>query len=154
MVNQATQIEPPDRSADEDAAAPTHLRHDVGALAREIVMLAELQLELLREDVAETLKKARGALVLVVVAAIAALACLPVVFLGVAFLVAEAGIHLGVAILLVSVVVLAASGVAAAMSWTRMRKAAAPLARSQREFRINLNWVKRALGTSGGGHVR
>jgi hypothetical protein len=50
--------------------------------------------------------------------------------------------------LLVAVVVLASSGVTAAMSWTRMRKAALPLARSQREFRINLNWIKRALGST------
>lgn len=153
MVSQATQVESPERCVDEDAAAPEHLRQDVGALTRDIVMLAELQFELLREDVVQTLKKARGAIVLMIVAAIAALACLPVMVLGVAFLLAEAGIHLGFAMLLVSVVVLAASGVTAAMSWTRMRKAATPLGRSQREFRINLNWVKRALGSSGGGHV-
>lgn len=145
MVSQA-QVESSERPADEEGNGATHLRHDVGALARDIVMLGELQIELLREDVGETIKKARGALILMVAAAIAALACLPVLILGVAFLISQTGMHLGWSMLLVAVVVLALSGATAAVSWTRMRKAASPLARSQREFRINLNWIKRALG--------
>jgi hypothetical protein len=146
MDGQAKVDSPRDRT-NGHTATPGRLRQDLGTLAHDILALLELQYELLWEDLGDTIRQARGAAMWIGAAAVAALACLPVLFLGIAYLIAVTGLSLWLAMIVVAVVVLVACGVVVAVSVQRLRGAVAPLRRSQRELRMNLNWIKRALGS-------
>ena len=82
------------------------------------------------------------------------LGCLPVAVLGIAYVVAWAGIPLGLSMLLVALTLMTASGVIAVVGWRRLKTAAGPLQRSRRELQKNLDWFKRTLANDRGSETK
>ncbi len=118
----------------------------VASLARDAVELGELQLELIKLDTAEAVRKFQSTIVLAAIGAFLLIACLPVALHGVAEALVEfadwtrpvafgasVGVGLGV------------SAIVLGFSWSRLKKGLASWRRSSEEFSRNIEWLKSAL---------
>ncbi len=121
------------------------LREGLSDFTEDLFALVELQMQLLREDARGMARRVGVALLLLAGAAITVFACLPVVILGLAELLALTGLARGTAMLIVAAVFAVASAGIGLWGWSLLKHAAEPLRRSQREFLLNLESVKRAL---------
>ncbi|MHB0958539.1 MAG: phage holin family protein [Pirellulaceae bacterium] len=129
------------------------LREDVSDLAHDVVTLGELQVQLLAEDVRAMMRSARRWAIVLVAACLLALGSLPIIVLGLAYLLAWTGLDLALSMLIVAIAFLVLTAVVAALSVRRLKTAAEPLGRSWHELQKNVAWIKRTLANGGRGDV-
>ena len=127
-------------------APPNGVAQGMGDLTHDIVSLAELQFELLRNDCREGTKAMVVPVVLLLVAGIVALGTVPTVLLLTAeILIQVAGLSRASAL---SIAALSGFLVAVALGvvgWSRLRGVGRVFQRSREEWIRNLNWIKLAL---------
>lgn len=121
----------------------------IGELGGDIASLAELQAKLTLIDAKEAATRATWPTVVLVASASALVAAVPVLLIGLAFVLANAfGITQGVALLIVGGVVALIAGAIAFLSLREFLHSFESFRRSNEEFVRNVNWVKTVLGQS------
>ncbi|HUG20654.1 MAG TPA: phage holin family protein, partial [Planctomycetaceae bacterium] len=111
-----------------------------------LIELIELQFQLLALDLREGKSRAILPLVLAAIAGLLFLASLPVMLVGASWLlVSLTNVSVPAAFLIVSLTTLAVSGILGLVAYYKLNQVARIFARSQRELKSNLNWIKRTL---------
>jgi hypothetical protein len=127
-------------------ASPDGIGKDMGELTHDIVSLAELQFELLRDDCREGMKGLKIPAALLLAAGVVAFGTVPVALLLAAeLLVQHAGLSRASALSLAALsgfILAVALGVA---GWLRVRGIGRVLERSREELARNVSWIKHAL---------
>ena len=130
----------------------------VGGLAEfgdDLLSLAELQARLAAMELRQNVAAARFGGAIIGVAAVLALAALPVALAGVAeLLVAFAGMNRGFALLAVAGVTIAIAGIGIAIAAARLRGSDLGFPLSREEFSRNLNWIRTVILYSGRSRIR
>ena len=127
---------------------------DVGRSAADlwhhILILGELQTRLLAVELAEGIRQARSACVLLAIGGVVALASLPVALACLALVLAETtALSLGGAFAVASVFAVLTSCGLIAVGWRRLRNNATGIPQSRDEWRMSWSWLKE---TSQGQH--
>ena len=129
------------------------ITRNMADLAHDVTLLAELQTRLFAADARQAAQRAAIPSAALVLAGIAALSCIPIVLMGIAWLLAEvAGLPVYAGFLITAAVVLLICAVLAAVSWVRLRRSLDTFSRSRDEFNSNVRWIKTVLrhrGTRG-----
>jgi len=142
MVDQTTMSCDPPR--DETGPQPS-ISAGVNELARDVVTLLELQTRLLAAEAKDSLRKMVVPAGLAVLAIAVILGCLPVVFMGLAFLLVEfAQWSHSAAFLLVAVLGLVVAGALLAATWMLLRGSLLSFDRFRVELAENLRSIKSA----------
>lgn len=119
---------------------------NLAGLNHDLITLGELQAQLLAVDLRDAGSASLLPVILLTLALLIALGTMPVVLLGIGWvLVNVAGLGEGAAFLVVSAVAL---GTVAALSWWSWRELSAAvgiLKRSQQELKENVRWIKQVL---------
>jgi len=127
-------------------APPQGVAKGMGALAHDILSLAELQLELFRVDCREGLRQIMIPVALLLFAGIVAVGTVPIALILVAeFLVQIAGLSRAAAYSIAAmsgVIVALAIGV---VGWSYLRGVVRVFERSREELASNMTWIKHAL---------
>jgi len=119
---------------------------NVANLATDLISLTELQAKLAILDLQETTAQAVTPAAVLVGGACLVLGTIPVALLGFSGLLAKgAGISLEAAMLLISLLALAAAGLCVWFGYSRILTAMRVLDRSRQEFQANLQWIKKAI---------
>jgi len=141
------------KAGGKDAGANGSGESVVGGIAEfgnDVATLFELQAKLVSLDLKDCLAKVTTPMLFAVTGMALALASLPVILFGVAFLLAALlKINQGWAMLLTGVVVLVASAVIALTSLSRVRLGFEAFRRSREELVRNLSWLRTVLVHSG-----
>jgi hypothetical protein len=127
---------------------PGEIRHGVRQLARDVVSLVELQSELLQVELRTWVRTCVvPAAVLVAIAAIIALASLPIMLLSLAhYLVEAADWPLAGALLAAGGGAIGLALVTVLAAWVILRRGAGAFERFRVELRQNIQWLKQVLG--------
>ena len=127
-------------------APPNGVAQGMGDLTHDIVSLAELQFELLRNDCREGTKGMVVPVVLLLVAGIVALGTVPTVLLLMAeILIQVAGLSRASALSIAALSGFLAAVALGVVGWSRIRGVGRVFQRSREEWIRNLNWIKLAL---------
>ncbi len=120
---------------------------DVRQLSYRVLTLAELQLELLKVDVKDSLNDCRYGTALLAGGALVGLSSIPILLLAVAQAFREwAGFSWAAAYFTATVCGLLVAAAGILVGWRILRRGLAVFHRSLTEYRTNLAWVKRVLG--------
>lgn len=119
-----------------------------GDLWRHILFLGELQTRLLTVELAQGIRQARSACLLLAIGCVVALASLPVVLACLALVLAETtALSLAAAFAVTSVSAGLISCVLIGVGWRELRKHAVGIPRTREEMSVNWKWLKdMALG--------
>lgn len=118
----------------------------IARLAHDLIELIELQFQLLAFDLREGKSRAILPLVLGGIGALLFLAALPVMLIGASWLmVSLTNLSVPAAFLIVGFAALAVSVILGLAAYYKLKQVARIFARSQRELKSNLNWIKRTL---------
>jgi hypothetical protein len=129
---------------------PTEVARNVAELARDAMTLAELQAELLKTELKESLRGFLVPVALVAAALMAALSSTAALLLSFAYVLVEfAGWSTALSLFVASVVGAAAASIAVAVAWRKLRQLSNGLDRSREELRRNMQWIKQALKNRG-----
>ena len=121
----------------------------IGELGGDIASLAELQARLTLVDAREAASRATWPTVVLVASAAALVSAVPVLLIGLAFVLANAfGINQGAALLIVGGVVATVAATIAFLSLRKFLHSFESFRRSREEFVRNVNWVKTVLAQS------
>ncbi|WP_437207155.1 phage holin family protein [Planctomicrobium sp. SH664] len=119
------------------------MRTNLFALVQDAFRLIDLQFQLLSIDVREFWQKARTALIISVVAGIACLAALPVLLLGIAYLLQDwLEISFATAAISISLGMMAICCLGAWVSIHNLTRAGGILGRSKKEWQENVAWFR------------
>jgi uncharacterized membrane protein YqjE len=119
---------------------------NVAELAHDTMTIAELQVELFKVELEQYTQAATKPLAFLMISALVFLGCIPVVLLGLAFLLTElTGLSQGWSTLLVAVCVSVIAIVCALIEAQQLNKTSLALERSRAEFRRNVIWIKQVL---------
>lgn len=122
------------------------LGSNLSALVKDLVRMADLQMQLLNLDVAQFWTGARPALIVGGLSVTALLGAMPVLLLGISgALEKSAGISPESAQMIVAGIIVAAGIAAVRIACMKIGIAAGALKRSQEEFLSNLEWMRNAL---------
>lgn len=131
---------------DRPPSAGAGVRRNLFALIQDALRLGDLQLQLLQVDVRDFWQRARLAIVICVIAGIAMLAALPILLLGLTYVLqAATGWSLATSSLVIGGSVIALGGGGAWLSIRNVTRAGSLLARSREEFQQNLAWLRSAV---------
>lgn len=124
------------------------IRHGVSHLARDVITLMELQSELLQVDLRNWLRTCvTPTIVGAVIAAVAALASLPLFLLSMAYyLVQLAHLTMASALLVAACVGLLIAAAGAIVAFSAAKRGRGAFARFRIEFARNIRWLKQVLG--------
>lgn len=129
-----------------DRHAPRGVARNVSGLAHDIVALGELQTQLFKIDLSDSVRRIVMPVVMIAIAGVTALACLPVLLFGASFwLSAVTNLPQWAALLIVSVVGMIVAGVMAGIAYGRLKSGPINFDRSLYELNTNLSWIKGAL---------
>jgi hypothetical protein len=132
------------------SAAPRAVMENLGEFVHDVVTLSELQAKLLVADLKDFRSGATIPAGLMALAAIVTLGTMPVLLMGVAWmLVNYAGWAEGWAFLAAAAIGLVTAAVVGAVGWLLFRRQWAALERSQVELERNITWIKSVLKHSG-----
>ena len=121
----------------------------IGELTGDIASLAELQAKLTLIDAREAASRATWPTIVLVASAAALVAAVPVLMIGLAFVLANAfGIGQGAALLIVGGVVAVIAGAIAFLSLREFLHSFESFRRSNEELVRNVNWIKTVLAQS------
>ncbi|REJ86623.1 MAG: hypothetical protein DWQ34_27000 [Planctomycetota bacterium] len=119
---------------------------NLSGLAHDVITLAELQAQLVACDLREGKAQAIGPIVVIVAGLLLALGTMPVLLLGLGWLlVNHAEWTESAAFLTAGGAGLAVAGLLAWFGWKKLKAALSTFTRSQQEFARNVDWVKSAL---------
>jgi hypothetical protein len=122
-------------------------------LAHDVALLAELQARLFTADLRDAKRHAAIPSAALAAAAVVALSGIPIVLMGLAWLIAElAALPVYAGFLIVAGVVLVLTAIVALIAWQRLRRSLDAFSRSREEFNSNMRWIKMVLrhrGTRG-----
>ncbi len=124
---------------------PGEVAKNMGEVMRDIVALAELQLELLKSDCREGRKRMLAAVAMLLFAGMVAIGTVPIVLIVIAEFLSQAGLSRAAAFsvaLLSGCIVTFATGVA---GWYCLRNVVRTLERSRVELSRNMTWIIHAL---------
>jgi hypothetical protein len=122
---------------------------NLGDLGGDFATMAELQLKLTMVDAKESLERAKLPTVGLVVAAAVIMASLPVLLIGLAFVLASAlAISQGASLLIIGVIVAALAAVLGWFALVAFLKSFESFRRSREEFSRNVNWIRTVLAQS------
>lgn len=124
---------------------PQSVVQDVGEFAHDVVTLAELQVELLKADLQDFLKRMLIPVCLIASSAMIVLGSIPIALAALALGLVAAGLSYGLAFLLTTLIgfgIAACLGIAA---WKTSSKMTTLFDRSRGELSRNIKWVKRVL---------
>jgi protein-S-isoprenylcysteine O-methyltransferase Ste14 len=138
MADQATIDRPGDR--------PTRIRANLAGLAHDALTLAELQVQLLTVDLRDARRGAGTALSQVLIGAVLALGCVPVLILAAAHLLIEIAEWPASGAYAVGAILAAvAAMILLRLGWRRTSQALATVQRSRTELLETLRWLKESL---------
>jgi uncharacterized membrane protein YqjE len=121
----------------------------VGDVGGDFATLAELQLKLAAVDAKEAAARASAPTAVMLVAGIVLVAAIPVVLIGLAFLLATwLGISQGASLLLTGLIFAAVAGTIAFIALRAFLKSFESFRRSREELDRNLNWIRTVLKQS------
>jgi hypothetical protein len=124
----------------------TRVGGDIGELFEDISTLIELQFKLFAIDINTTLRRAIAPLGAAIVGMVLLVSCVPVLLMGLAWLLVEqADWSTGPALLATAGVAAVLGAVAAALGGLLLRKSGAALDRSRVELAENIRWIKAAF---------
>lgn len=129
-------------------SSPTHvLRRSLNQLAKDVITLCELQAELLQVDLREWLRRClTPTLVLAGVAALLALASLPIALLGLAYcLVQYAGLTIAASLLITAAAGLAVAAACGFSAYRIAKREQGTFTRFNVELARNVRWLKQVL---------
>jgi hypothetical protein len=122
---------------------------NVGEFVGDFSSLAELQLKLAEVDAKETLQRASMPTVGLVIVAAVLMGTVPVLLIGLGFVLATAmGISQGAALLIVGLIVAALAAVLGWFALVAFLKSFESFRRSREEFVRNVNWIRSVLAQS------
>ena len=125
---------------------------NIAEFGNDLATLGELQAKLAVIDLKETVGRALVPAILAVSALLLVLGSLPVLLLGVAWLlITKAGMNEGWAMLATAGVALILAGILAFLAIPALRRSFASLDRSREELARNVAWIKTVLAYSGRG---
>jgi hypothetical protein len=128
---------------------PKAVARGVSDVVHDFRSLMELQAQLLRLDVRESLLRMMLTCVLLLAAAIAAVGCFPLVLVALAMLLANsAGLTPAMSFFIAFLVGLITSGTLALAAWAYFRKGICVFKRSREEWMHTVDWIKRMLKPS------
>jgi hypothetical protein len=133
----------------DDIPSPAgEIRHGVSQVLRDMVTLGELQTELLQVDLRNFLTAhVVPTLIFSAVAAIAALASLPILLASLAYYLVEvANLTVASAFLAAAGVGLVIAAICGSIAWQRFKSQGNAFARSRIELARNVRWLKQVLG--------
>jgi hypothetical protein len=123
-----------------------NLGGSLSALTHDVIELSELQVDLLRLDLAKSSRRARRCLIFTVVGACLLLASLPVSLFAIAeTLVENVGWSRAAAFAAAAAIGLTLGALFAAGAYAMLRNGIISLQRSREELSSNLKWIKSAL---------
>ena len=129
------------------------ITRNMADLAHDVTHLAELQTRLFAADLKDASLHATVPSAALMLAATASLSCVPIVLMGLAWLIAElTALPVYAGFLIVAGAVLVLSTIVAVIAWLRLRRSLEAFSRSQEEFNRNMRWIKLVLrhrGTRG-----
>lgn len=129
------------------------ITRNMADLTHDVTLLAELQARLFAADLRHATRHAAIPSAALALAAVAALSCVPIVLMGLAWLIAELTVlPVYAGFLIIAAVVLVFSMIVAVVAWLRLRRSLDAFSRSQEEFNSNMRWIKMVLrhrGTRG-----
>ena len=127
-------------------APPDGVAKDMGELTHDMMSLAELQFELVRNDYRAGMKGLLVPIVLLLVAGIVALGTAPIALLLMAeILIQVAGLSRVSALSIAALGGLIVAVVLGVVGWSQLRGVGRVFQRSREEWIRNLNWIKLAL---------
>lgn len=145
MVNQA-QVD----GKKTNASPAAGVGHNVADLSHDLIELAELQCQLLLVDVSESKSKSMIPVIVMAGAALFALGTIPVILLGVGWLLVDTlDLSEAAAFLIVGFVSLLIAAGAGWWGYRAVKSALSLLTRSRREMSENIRWIKMALKSRG-----
>ncbi len=114
-----------------------------------VIELAELQVQLAKEDAADAIRIAVQPILIMVIGGILLLASLPILLFAIAgFIARYSDLSLEVAQLIVSLTASVAAIVALILSVRVLKSSLAPFTRSSQEFKQNITWLKTIFRSS------
>jgi len=115
-------------------------------LAHDVATMAELQAELFKTEFQQARRDMVMPLLLLTVAAVVGLGCVPVLLLSLAYALVElAGLSQAVSLLIAALVGLLGGAVAALLGWRKLRDSSMTWERSREELSRNVTWIKQVL---------
>jgi len=137
-----------DRNAQRETS-PKALALDLREFAHDVYDLAELQGQLLAEDMQECGRRVLAPGLVLLGGIAMGVVCVPIALGALALLLVEAlGVSYAMAFLTTAAAGLAASGLMCAFGWSIVRQRASVLKRSQQELVRNLRWIRKVLERS------
>lgn len=123
-----------------------HVGENLAGLAHDVANLAELQIQLLAVDLRDARSQAGPAAVFLGAGAVAALGAVPVLLMGLGYLLVEwAEWSAAAALLTVSLIAIVGGLTVLYLGWKRLMSAAGTLQRSKSELVETLHWLKESL---------
>jgi hypothetical protein len=124
----------------------TTIRRNMTDLAHDVVTLLELQANLFKLDVKDTIRRSIVAVVVLLGGLFVLIACLTVALASAGYLLVEqAGLSYAASFCLSAVGGAILSGLMFVSGWLGLRRAFGTASRSRQEFERNLAWFKRVL---------
>jgi hypothetical protein len=131
-----------------DPSPSARMGRGVGGLLHDLVELGELQTKLVVADAKEGTSRTTTPIVLIVVAAVTALAALPILLGGVAVAIAEfAQWSTGLCLLAVGGIALVLAALMAWIAISRLKGLVTTFDRSRSELACNVEWLKQVLAS-------
>lgn len=128
------------------SSPPVAVARNMSQVAHDVVELAELQSALVKLELSGWWKQLVFPTVLLIIAGIVALSCLPILVLSLAYgLAALTSLELGWCLLIASASCLVIAAIIGLVGWMKLKAAQAPLTESRRELSQNLRWIKSVL---------
>jgi uncharacterized membrane protein YqjE len=140
MVNQASM------SNSRRFAPPEGILGSITEFGGDMATLAELQTKLAMVDLRDSVDRAKVPFLVTSVSAVVLLASLPVLMIGLGFVIAEAlQLSQGVGLLLTGGVLLIVAGVIAAVAGLRLSRSFVSFRRSREELDRNVAWIRSVI---------
>lgn len=131
-----------------NAAPASEMTRNVSGLASDISTLAELQGRLFALDAKQSARKLIVPLVLTLLGVVFLLGSIPVLLMGVAYLLTDLGMDGTAALFVAFAIGLVIGALGVGIGWALLRHSLDPFQRSRNELVRNLQWIKSALTQS------
>lgn len=124
---------------------PTTTARNIADLSHDVVHLGELQTELFKLDLSDTIRRLILPTALLAVGVVVALSCVPLVLAALGFALMDAGMSGWAAFLTAALTGVGCAAFFGLVSYLTFRKAPSAFERSRDEFVKNIDWLKRVL---------
>ncbi len=126
---------------------PQTVARNIGDFAHDVLTLGELQMELLKVDTSDCLARLIKPVILLAVAVVCSLGCVPVALMTLAYVFVAAGLSMWQAFLCATICGLAIAAMTGWIGWRSLIRSPIDFTRSKNEFASNFQWVKQVVTT-------